>query len=75
MTYSGYATYETWNAALWIGNDEGIYRHAKMNKNLGYHKWAQRFIDEFGEYTTGDGVEWLSEDIDQDEMDLVLEDL
>ena len=73
--YNGYTNYETWNVALWIGNDEMIYRHAKRNKNLGYRKWAKRWIDEFGEYITGDGVAWLSDDVDQDEMDLVLEEL
>lgn len=75
ITYNGYASYHTWNVALWISNDETIYRHARANKNLGYLKWARRFIDEFGEYTTGDGIEWLSSDVDIDEMDLVLKEL
>jgi hypothetical protein len=72
---NGWATYETWNAALWIGNDETIYRHAKANQNLGYRKWAKRWIDEFGEYITGDGVAWLHDDIDTDEMDAMLAEL
>ena len=74
-TYNGYTNYHTWNVALWIANDEMIYRHARANKNLGYRKWAKRWIDEFGEYITGDGIAWLSDDVDQDEMDLVLEEL
>ena len=72
---NGWANHATWNVALWIGNDEMIYRHAKENKNLGYRKWAKRFIDEFGEYITGDGIAWLSDDVDTDEMDEMLAEL
>ena len=74
-TYNGYTNYETWNVSLWMANDEMIYRHARANKNLGYRKWAKRFIDEFGEYITGDGISWLSDDVDQDAMDLVIAEL
>ncbi len=73
--YNGYSNYETWNVALWIANDETIYRHAKENKNLGYRKWARCFIAEFGEFITGDGIAWLSDDIDADRLDDVLAEL
>ena len=26
MSYQGWANYETWNVALWFGNDEPLYR-------------------------------------------------
>ena len=29
MSYNGYENYETWNVALWIQNDEGLYNFAK----------------------------------------------
>ena len=29
MAYNGWKNYETWNVALWLGNDEGLYRTAK----------------------------------------------
>ena len=74
-TYNGWYNYETWNVALYIQNDEMIYRHARANKNLGYRKWAKRFIDEYGEYITADGVAWLHDDIDTDEMDQMMEEL
>jgi hypothetical protein len=25
-TYNGWRNYQTWNVALWFGNDEGLYR-------------------------------------------------
>ena len=29
MSYNGWKNRETWNVALWIGNDEGMYNFAK----------------------------------------------
>lgn len=28
-TYQGHKNWNHWNVSLWIGNDEGLYRHAK----------------------------------------------
>ena len=28
-TYNGYKNYETWNVALWLQNDEGLYEFSK----------------------------------------------
>ena len=30
--YQGYANYQTWNVALWIANDEGIYTFWQEHK-------------------------------------------
>lgn len=32
-TYNGWKNYETWNVALWIGNDESLYSMAKQRIN------------------------------------------
>jgi hypothetical protein len=74
-TYTGWANWETWNVALWLQNDEFIYRHATQNKNLGYKKWAARYRNETGEFSTPDGSQWLSPEVDLDALDDVLAEL
>jgi hypothetical protein len=50
--YNGWTNYETWNVALWINNDEGLYNIA--NECSCY----QEFIDNISEFMlqTPDGV-------------------
>jgi hypothetical protein len=74
-TFNGWANWETWNVALWLQNDEFIYRHAKANQNLGYKDWARRYRDETGEFETPDGAQWLSSEVDIDSLDDLLADL
>ena len=58
--YNGWADWTTWNCALWIGNDEGLYNLAKD---------CVDFIDfinnclEFGLKKTPDGAEWDEADV------------
>ena len=75
-TYNGWATYETWNAALWIGNDEFLYNTAKACVEFasGENPWL-KFVrcmteGQIGRHlvTTGDGVRWDDEAIDAEEM-------
>jgi hypothetical protein len=82
-TYNGWANYETWNASLWIGNDEFLYNTARacVEYAEGETPWIKfvrcmtegqigRFIGE-----TGDGVRWDNPAIDAGEMDAMLEEL
>ena len=55
--YNGWENYETWNVALWINNDEGLYHLAR---ELGDY---ETFVDYVTEgfrnlQQTPDGVNW-----------------
>jgi len=71
-TYNGWANYETWNASLWLGNDEGLYHIARRA-----YSW-QNCIDLLmlhGITETGDGVAYNDVNIDAAEMEEFLEEL
>ena len=67
-TYNGWTNYETWNVALWISNDEGLYHLAQEAGDY------QTFVDcllapSFSDATTGDGVKWNDPAINVVELD------
>ena len=47
-TYNGWTNYETWNVALWIGNEEGSYRYWRERAQEIYEQSKER------EYATRD---------------------
>ena len=80
---NGWANYETWNASLWIQNDEFLYNTAKACVEFaaeGENPWT-KFVrcmteGQIGRHliTTGDGVAWNDPAIDAVEMlDLMLD--
>ena len=77
-TYNGWANYETWNAALWIQNDEGLYHDARMIARRAtsnpYQQWCA-YMESLGMQSTFDGVRWMDGLIDEDEMNEMMEEL
>ena len=72
-TYNGWANYETWNVALWIGNDEGLYDWARQCRHHGYKSFAHQ-VSEFST-ATPDGVDWLDSALEIDELDEMMTEL
>jgi len=53
ISYNGWENYETWNVALWINNDEGLYHLAMECGDY------ETFCDCLGSSAvTGDGVKY-----------------
>lgn len=82
--YNGWSNYETWNVALWIGGDEGLYSIAKECRNE--HNPYQAFVEIIQEsrnekqtnglsYQTPDGVAWSDSGINKDEVNEYIREL
>ena len=69
-TYNGWANYETWNVALWLQNDFGLYSIARRYDD--YSKFVARMG--FGD-ATPDGVSFASPKLDYNELNEMLQEL
>ena len=83
-TYNGWANYETWNVALWIGNDEFLYNTAKAcvefcsEDETPWAKFVRCMTDgQIGRMlgSTKDGVRWDDEAINEEEMIEMMQEL
>ena len=62
--YNGWTNYKTWNVALWINNDEGLYHLAQECGDY------QTFCDCVGsDAVTGDGVRYNDPDVNAVQID------
>lgn len=82
--YNGWANYETWNVALWIGNDEGLHNMAKGYRNSGYRTFVCALLDLADPkddtihqlaFETPDNVAWNDPDLDIDALDEMIREL
>ena len=72
-TFNGWTNYETWNVALWLGNDEGLYEMAKGWAEHGY-KSLSHMLMEFSP-ATPDGDKWDDHSINICEINEMMEEL
>ena len=76
-TYNGWANHATWNVALWIQNDEGIYNFAKGMTDYYVFKTSMREMsgDSAIGYQTPDGVSWSDSALDVERLDELIQEL
>ena len=73
QSYNGWTNYSTWNVALWLQNDQGLYELARMYKEHGY-KSLSHFLIEIAP-ATPDNVKWDADDLNICELNDMLEEL
>jgi hypothetical protein len=73
MTYNGWKNYETWNVALWLQNDEGLYT---LMRESGSYKATVEALRELGTVETPDKVSFNDSGLDLEALeDMVKESL
>ena len=63
--YNGWTNYETWNVALWLQNDEMMYKLTRFAES--YDECIPALEYAFGQMTP-DGVRWMDPEINSDEI-------
>ena len=74
-TYNGWANYSTWNVALYIQNDEGLYHWARDYRHFGYKRFAEALTEYSVSPETPDGVSWTHPELDTEELDEMMAEL
>lgn len=76
-TYNGWKNRATWNVALWINNDYGLYNAAVDYMRRAARPSYRGFVEyaELGRELTPDGIHWLDSGLDYGALDRMLYDL
>lgn len=80
-TYNGWKNYETWNIALWVNNDESLYRAFRLIKQRRIKATQavnyRMIILELGleRDRTPDNVNYISSVLDYEELDEMIAEL
>jgi len=64
--YNGWSNHATWNVALWIQNDEGLYNFVK---DLPDYATFRETMREVGQLETPDRVAYNDESLDVERLD------
>ena len=72
MSYNGWKNRATWNVALWIGNDQGMYEFAK---ECGNYKTFVATMREVGYTETPDRVAYNDSSLDIERLDEMIQEL
>ena len=74
--YNGWANYATWNVALWIGSDEGLYHAAiDFRRVSAPYKAFVAGMRELGALETPDHVAYNDRSLDIDALDKMIREL
>ena len=74
--YNGWANRATWNVALWIGNDEGLYRLAcDIVRGGGTYGDFANEMNDCGVSETPDGFSWTATELDGIELNRMMAEL
>jgi hypothetical protein len=78
--YNGWTNRQTWNVALWIGNDEGLYNMARAiarrcNEDDSPYEAFANEMRELGATETPDRVAYNDSALDIDELDDMMREL
>lgn len=65
-TYNGWKNWATWNVALWLGNDEFLY---KLSRRFVSFKDLANHLENAGMFATPDGASFKDEDLDTYSLD------